>query len=221
MKLTERDVLCYEAIRAKLSPSPFPFPPMGDVSALVDFSQQEITYYNEQLDLVESHLNLQCTCYRGCKGCCYQLVIIMECEVPVLRGYLSQWSQGDLRALAERTSHLCNILYQRGYPEDGFLIGERMYGILIEDFPKVGLPCPLLTQDGACSVHPIRPSLCWMYRNYSIDQPCGMGSGSISALNYDAFSNQAALRLARAQGIPVGRKQILPMAVHGILKEIL
>lgn len=97
--------------------------------------------------LTQRHLEVSCC--KGCFSCCLAWVVVGLAEAEYLREQLEAHQPEVLaRAEAEGQKRLERIGREKHRP----------------DFPTVYFleanPCPLLTLDGACSVHPHRPLAC-------------------------------------------------------------
>lgn len=100
----------------------------------------------------ESYLakrHLEVSCCKGCFSCCLAWVVVGLAEAEYLREELEAHQPEVLaRAEAEGQQRLKRIRREKHRP----------------DFPTAYFleanPCPLLTLDGACSVHPHRPLAC-------------------------------------------------------------
>jgi len=96
-----------------------------------------------------SYRNLEVSCRQGCFSCCLAWVVVGLAEAEYLREQLEAHQPEVLaRAEAEGQKRLKRIRREKHRP----------------DFPKAyfleASRCPLLTLDGACSVHPQRPLAC-------------------------------------------------------------
>ncbi len=93
--------------------------------------------------------SLEVSCARGCFSCCLAWVVVGLAEAEYLREELEAHQPEVLaRAEAEGQKRLERIAREKHRP----------------DFPTAYFleanPCPLLTSEGACSVHPHRPLAC-------------------------------------------------------------
>jgi hypothetical protein len=83
-------------------------------------------------------------CRKGCSPCCVSKVVVVAPEVIRIAEHLRRTlDEGALAALLERVR----------------AADERTRGLTRAERAEAGVPCPLL-EDGACSVHPVRPLLC-------------------------------------------------------------
>lgn len=97
--------------------------------------------------LTQRHLKVSCC--KGCFSCCMAWVVVGLAEAEYLREQLEAHQPQVLARLeAEGPKRLARIAQQKHRP----------------DFPTryflEANPCPLLTPEGACSVHPQRPLTC-------------------------------------------------------------
>lgn len=115
--------------------------------------QQAVMLAHQNLDarsesyLVRRHITVSCC--KGCFSCCLAWVVVGLAEAEYLRERLEAHQPEVLaRAEAEGQKRLRRIAeqkHQADFPTAYFLEAN---------------PCPLLTPDGACSVHPYRPLAC-------------------------------------------------------------
>jgi len=92
---------------------------------------------------------IRVSCGRGCSACCAAWVVVGLAEAEYLREALEAHQPEVLaRTEAEGQKRIKRIAREKHRP----------------DFPTAYFleanPCPLLTSDGACSVHPYRPLAC-------------------------------------------------------------
>lgn len=92
---------------------------------------------------------LRVSCRRGCWACCLAWVVVGLAEAEYLREQLGRLHPEGLRRVEEEGPlRVDRIARDRNLPD------------LPREHFLSGYPCPLLTQDGACAVHPHRPLAC-------------------------------------------------------------
>lgn len=92
-------------------------------------------------------------CAKGCAMCCHLRVAAMPVEVFGVVRYLRQQVAADaLPAVVERID----------------ATAARVYALPPEQLLTVNIPCPLLGDDGACSVYPARPFNCRAYHSLDV-----------------------------------------------------
>lgn len=115
--------------------------------------RQAVAQAHQKLDArTEGYLaqhGLKVSCRQGCFACCFAWVVVGLAEATYLREELEAHQPQVLAGLeAEGPKRLARIAQQKHRP----------------DFPTryflEANPCPLLTPEGACSVHPQRPLAC-------------------------------------------------------------
>ncbi|MCS7069766.1 MAG: YkgJ family cysteine cluster protein, partial [Meiothermus sp.] len=96
-----------------------------------------------------ARLGQKVSCRRGCFACCYAWVVVGLAEAAYLREHLEAHLPDALaRVEAEGPNRLRRIAqhkHRADFPTTYFLEAH---------------PCPLLTSEGACAVHPHRPLAC-------------------------------------------------------------
>ncbi|MER3553002.1 MAG: YkgJ family cysteine cluster protein [Meiothermus sp.] len=91
-------------------------------------------------------LALQPSCRKGCYFCCYALVMIGLAEAEYLRENLSPERLAQVEQTGrERLRQIARGKHRPNFATSYFLQAN---------------PCPLLTEDGACSAHAHRPLAC-------------------------------------------------------------
>ncbi|CAA7623532.1 hypothetical protein MCP1_40113 [Candidatus Terasakiella magnetica] len=85
-------------------------------------------------------------CKVGCTACCHQSVNVTAGQVMVVKAYILRHLKGDLPKIASRLRHT-----RKG-------LGETM--------GAVGVRCPLLDQEGGCTVYEARPLSCRAFNSF-------------------------------------------------------
>jgi len=127
-------------------------------------------------------------CKKGCAWCCYVKVGALPLEVIRIAEHLRQTlSPTDLDALKARIA--ATDSQTRG------LSGIQRLALRI--------PCPLLTENGACSVHPVRPLAC-MGANSFDARRCRNNVEDREPREVVSFSPQEVITRATIRGIRKG-----------------
>ena len=109
-------------------------------------------------------------CGRGCAGCCSQMVFDVHAfEVRRIgRRLRAEGRDGEVRrALGRRIEAYDRI--RRDHPREAGESLEDWTERTAVEFWKLDLPCALLDEDGACTVHDLRPWSC--RRAFSLSDP--------------------------------------------------
>lgn len=125
---------------------------------------------------------LKMTCGPRCGACCchwpedtysFEVLYIAEFlrknrrdEIPALRASLKR----DAGCLGRIKRDVSARLKD---PKQKAAIGDiDPYDIVLSSFYQFKRPCPLLTKDGSCSIHPVRPLTCRVYISFSSKDYC-------------------------------------------------
>jgi Fe-S-cluster containining protein len=115
-------------------------------------------------------------CRSGCTACCYGPFDINSADVLLLREGIESLSDEIRRDVTDRARVLLDLMQQLepgwGGDYDIQAIGDDRFDALAEQL--AGEPCPLLGDDGACSVYAHRPMVCRM-----IGLPMDAGAGRV------------------------------------------
>lgn len=110
-------------------------------------------------------------CTKGCATCCQHYPMSVE-PMEALRLYMELRKREDLwqllEAFALRKATFSRLVDQT-LPE---LEDEEREDLALREYYKLGLRCPLLHEDGSCSVHSNRPITCRMYFSFTKGQYC-------------------------------------------------
>ncbi|GIW37805.1 MAG: hypothetical protein KatS3mg074_203 [Meiothermus sp.] len=123
------------------------------IKAMNPVLRQAVARAHQNLDTRTEHYlaqhGLKVSCRQGCFSCCFAWVVVGLAEAEYLREVLEAQAPGLLaRVEAEGQKRLERIAQEKhkaDFPTAYFLEAN---------------PCPLLTPEGACSVHPHRPLAC-------------------------------------------------------------
>ena len=102
------------------------------------------------------------SCAKGCGACCVQLVPVSETEANELNRYVKSLPGPKQDALLQRFNDAKIKLQQAGLwdalmqPQNLNLDDSRAFAMR---YFSLQIPCPFLEQ-GACSIHPLRPLTC-------------------------------------------------------------
>jgi len=110
------------------------------------------------------------SCKKGCGACCVQLVPISDTEARELTKLIKTFSKAKQNALmnkfeSARKQLIDTDLWERlNHPET---IGDDQMRSLGHEYFSQQIACPFL-EDGACSIHPVRPLSC---REFLVTSP--------------------------------------------------
>jgi len=125
----------------------------------VDIAVKEFTKNGEQI-----------SCKKGCGACCVQLVPISDTEAREISKLIKTFSKAKKSALmskfeaAKKQLTDANLWQRLSHPET---IAEDQMRSLGHEYFSQQIPCPFL-EDGACSIHQVRPLSC---REFLVTSP--------------------------------------------------
>jgi Fe-S-cluster containining protein len=112
------------------------------------------------------------SCRRGCSACCQQLVPISPAEAHALRAVVDALPEDRRARVLSRfedatrrieASALAGRLRARTWNDD-----DEAYTALALAYFRLGIPCPFLDDEGACSIYLDRPVIC---REFLVTSP--------------------------------------------------
>lgn len=97
------------------------------------------------------------SCSRGCAHCCHQEILVPRAEAEAIVDWLqATWPAEQVAALKQRLQDW--LAWHHGEFSRRVKAGEDRQTVAYEDGPG----CTVLA-DGACSIYPVRPTMCRMH----------------------------------------------------------
>ena len=125
------------------------------------------------------------SCSKGCGACCAQLVPISETEIQSINQFIAQQTKTNQKKIKGRFAQAKQMLEKAGLwsmlmaPEKMGMDNRTEFSL---EYFAQGVYCPFL-EDGACSIHPIRPIACREYLVTSDASNCeNPGDGNIDGV---------------------------------------
>lgn len=125
------------------------------------------------------------SCSKGCGACCAQLVPISEIEIQAINQFISNQTKQNQKKIKDRFAAAKQKLEQAGLwenlmtPDQMDLHNKTEFGL---EYFAQGVYCPFL-EEGACSIHPVRPVACREYLVTSDAKHCeNPGEGNIDGV---------------------------------------
>ncbi|MFC5402453.1 YkgJ family cysteine cluster protein [Cohnella soli] len=162
--------------------------------ALSKWYKAEIEWATEQIDSVEASHNIKHSCSKGCHACCYQPIMVswneMRSMIPAIKS-LSGEARDELKG---KIQHAIDELERQGM---------RHYNGNTPDTERshyfnAHIPCPLLSDDGSCSMYDARPTTCAVYRNYGDPSDCQTMADPPLSLQFEDWESIVFTRLLKA-----------------------
>ena len=112
----------------------------------------EYHLFEEEQRLTES------ACCKSCSLCCHQMICVYPEEMELIHAHIRRQVSPVRRKLRERIRE--GIGKWREYFERHRFSPQRLHNPLQLAEDWFGEPCPLLQEDGTCSVYEVRPLVC-------------------------------------------------------------
>lgn len=128
---------------------------------LFDKIEQSVETYFEDKDVKPQ-------CFSGCNNCCSDFFAVSEVELEIIMDEIhSTWTEPEVIDLYKRV--MDNVrAFQTEHPDlDRAIQTQLDYEINLSNFKsfnggksRTGFPCPLLNEEGKCSIYDKRPMIC-------------------------------------------------------------
>lgn len=109
----------------------------------------------------------QAPCAKGCASCCSQFFEISEVEYIIILNHLKEWDKSKLDTIIETANIYSQVLekhhnkfYKKYFSKD--VTEEFSLDDYYKDSErfKIHIPCVFLSEEGACTIYPVRPLVC-------------------------------------------------------------
>lgn len=187
--------------------------------AMYKWITKEIHEINEQIDDIEKRHGLHAICKKGCSACCSQGIVVSMGEVLPMEIYILNLSSEEKNKLRERVVQQCEQLEQNGIKKDSIekCFGEQAQRRVQESYFSLQMPCVFLDCEGCCSIHEIRPTACWKYREYGSENNCEISCFSDTGVDFTDWESREFNRILSAK--PSGKKlMLLPFAIRELMR---
>jgi Fe-S-cluster containining protein len=143
------------------------------------FSLYLANFENYQASIL-SHNDYSSTCKAGCSCCCNHWVEdVNSFEATIICDYISKNYPEripEIIKICESDSKTLEHLERtmNAHPDVARTPEEQLdqTDLLLSIFYQFKLPCPLLDQNGMCTIYPVRPITCRIYMSFSDPSQC-------------------------------------------------
>lgn len=199
-------------------------PPMQTSSVgLAKWFSQQIEAITARMDETEAQVGIECVCDKGCDACCKQAIQVLPTEAKAISAYMSRFTPKQKQYVAKRLEEWMskakasgldmdqNRFYRSGNAE------EAIYTFM-EQYFALKLPCPMLSEEGACMIYPVRPGGCWSYRVYSNKEACVSQYEVLGGMKHDEWERYLLdVLFSKVKGDT--KMKLLPFYIEDILKH--
>ena len=140
-----------------------------------------IELLNREIDKLERQGNIYCVCSKGCSYCCEQAIYLSCAEQEIISKKLLSMPNEDISRIKDRNNKVLEIMKLNKIPLTMGATDGEMAEKVNNDFLRLQIRCPLLDDNGNCSIYEVRPTSCWPYRNYGHKIDC---KGKIAEHSY-------------------------------------
>lgn len=144
--------------------------------------EKALVLFSRYQDAVLQAYPLKMTCGPRCGACCHHWPEdTYSFEVLHIASSLKQHRSSEIKAITAtlREDISClnrirtTVKRRCSDPAKKAMLGDiDPYDLVLSGFYGFKRPCPLLTKDGSCSIHPIRPFACRVYISFSAKKYC-------------------------------------------------
>lgn len=192
-------------------------------TGLAKWFKAEIEKANKAIDEAEEKVGLRCVCDKGCDACCKQAIQVLPTEAKAISAVINRFSPEEKKKLREKVDHWMEVIEASGLDTDQnkyYRKGADMNKIydFMKAYFKLNLPCPMLSEEGACIIYEVRPGGCWSYRVYSTPEECKENYEAAGGMKHDEWERFLMDHLFRAVK-PDHTMKLLPYYIDDILKH--
>lgn len=198
-------------------------PKNTDANSLAEWFGSEIEKINTYIDRIERITGVECVCQKGCASCCKQAIQVLPTEAKAISAVIQGFSIEEKKKLQQRIDSWMTRIKESGLDTDqnkyyDLGVAEEAIYIFMEQYFKLDLPCPMLSDEGACTIYKVRPGGCWSYRVYAGAEDCKQGASVPGGMKHDNWERYLLDKLyARVQ--PDHSMKLLPYYIDDILNN--
>lgn len=192
-------------------------------SGLAKWFKEMILTANEAINTAEALTGVKCVCGKGCDACCQQAIQVLPTEAKAIAAVVDRFSPEEKKKLRSKIDHWLEVIKASGLDTDQnkyYQKGADMSAIytFMADYFRLGLPCPMLSDEGACTIYEVRPGGCWSYRVYSTPEECAANFEAPGGMKHDEWERYLLDHLYQKVR-PDHTMKLLPYYIDDILKH--
>lgn len=199
--------------------------PPDEVSSvgLAKWFTRQIEEVTACIDQAEAVVGTRCVCGKGCDACCKQAIQVLPTEAKAIGAYMSRFTVEEKQYVQKRIEEWMEKAKASGLDMDqnkyyrAGNVEEAIYEFM-ERYFALGLPCPMLSEEGACMIYPVRPGGCWSYRVYSNKEECKKQYEVLGGMKHDEWERYVLdVLFSKVKGDT--KMKLLPFYIEDILKH--
>ena len=190
---------------------------------LAKWFTKQIEEITAHIDETEEAVGIQCVCSKGCDACCKQAIQVLPTEAKAISAYMSRFTVEQKQYVQKRIEEWMEKAKASGLDMDQnkyYRSGNAQEAIytFMEQYFALGLPCPMLSEEGACMIYPVRPGGCWSYRVYSNKEACQSQYEVLGGMKHDEWERYLLdILFSKVKGDT--KMKLLPFYIEDILKH--
>jgi len=144
--------------------------------------EKAMEFFQDYQSITLQDYPLKVTCGPQCGVCCFHWAEdTYSFEVQYIADYLRKNRKSEIKTICKTLNDdiaclkkiRATVDKKLKDPKEKAALGDAdPYDLVLSSFYRFKRPCPLLTKDGSCSIHPIRPLTCRVYISFSAKQYC-------------------------------------------------
>ncbi len=135
-----------------------------------DWVGKNIAWAESKIDKVEKQVGISSSCSIGCNACCYQAIGVSGTEAKAIKGYMQRKNLDERKSIYAKIQLACKLLDEKvPLVHQVSLANQAEFR---QQYFEAHIKCPLLSDEGKCTVYPVRPASCWGYRMYGEPNEC-------------------------------------------------
>ncbi|WP_113675830.1 YkgJ family cysteine cluster protein [Vallitalea guaymasensis] len=180
----------------------------------------EIEEINNQINQIELNNNLKCVCTKGCTACCRQPIAMASSQAIAIKPYVNSLTKSEQDKLYTKIIKTCNQIEDSGIETNiNKLTSENAIDNYLKEYFSLNICCPMLNDQGECSIYQVRPSVCWSYRAYGDPTDCEISHDIELSIKYDDWSYYFTKLLYTIKKPTRDKLKLLPYFIRDILEN--
>lgn len=218
MKEMIKEMIYDSAVIAKYYKFKNEMPKITSKVAMSKWISKEINEIDSCIDNLEEKHGFKSVCKKGCAECCKQCIVVFSSECTGIEIYINNMDDKMKNTIKIKTQELCDVLEEKRITNARLnsYMSENERRRLQEEYFSLEKPCVFLDENNECLIHPVRPSLCWSYREYLDSENCKFSCFSETAIKYNDWEKRANERLINARKTHL-KLMILPFAIREMM----
>ncbi len=188
--------------------------------ALMKWYQKQAAWADHKIDRLEKLSGIKATCKPGCSSCCRNMIWSTRVELDIIKAYLQKADMHEVRAVYDRSVRSARVIIEAF---GSATVARNTFNSqeMREKYRSMDIMCPLLDENGLCTVYPVRPSNCWAFRSYGEVHECAESLAPPLAIHYKELEQAIVVDNLYQARPPKNETTLLPEALKQALADML